>query len=896
LDIKKIEKKWQKKWEQKKIFEADIDKKKPKFFTSLVIPYVNSDLHVGHAFSFTRNDAYARFKRMQGYNVLLASGFHATGEPILGVIERLKKKDKTQIEGLKLFGLTDKDLDNFVKKGPKFVAQYWAEKITETMKMAGFSIDWRRAFILSVTPAFSRFVEWQYNTLKKKGYVVQGTHPVIWCPKDQSPTGDHDRLKGEGESPIEFTIVKFKLDSGEFIPCATLRPETIYGVTNIWINPNVKYFGVKVNDEIWILSEKATEKLKDQMKKIKIISEISAEGLIGKFVLNSVANEKIIILPSEFVDPNVGTGIVMSVPAHAPYDWIALKDFQKDDEKIKKFGLDPTEVRNIKPISLVTVQGFSEFPAGDICQRMKIQNESETEKLEKATQELYSKEFHGGVLKDLYGEFAGKRISEIKDQFVKRYSAQKIFDSMWESTALVVCRCTTLCHVKILENQWFVKFSDEEWKDAVKFAIKNMQFYPGFIRQQFLNTVDWLIDKACARKSGLGTKLPWDNDWIVETLSDSTIYMVFYTISRIINERKIPAEKMTDDVFDFILLRKGNAASVAKKSKLNAKILKEMRNEFEYFYPVDMRTSGKDLMQNHLTFYIFHHVAIFPEKFWPKAIAVNGYVNISGTKMSKSKGNFIPMRDLIDAIGADLVRLNIIASSEGVDDGDWRDESVASYKERIDYLFDLVSQLKKAKRNSVQPIDKYLQSKINQTIKKATENYEQLNFRSAMQSTLFDSYNDLKWYFERVGGIKNANRKIINQTLSVIVRMLAPMAPHVCEEMWEKMGSKNFVSLAQWPEHSDKLIDQKAIESENAVRKIIEDIRNVMKLAGNKQKLYLYFVTDKEFVNFKNAEQFIGKIFSFSKVQMFLVSDKKKYDPQNKSTKAKFGKPGIYLE
>ena len=896
MDIKKIEKKWQKKWEQKKIFEADIDKKKPKFFTSLVIPYVNSDLHVGHAFSFTRNDAYARFKRMQGYNVLLASGFHATGEPILGVIERLKKKDKTQIEGLKLFGLTDKDLDNFVKKGPKFVAQYWAEKITETMKMAGFSIDWRRAFILSVTPAFSRFVEWQYNTLKKKGYVVQGTHPVIWCPKDQSPTGDHDRLKGEGESPIEFTIVKFKLDSGEFIPCATLRPETIYGVTNIWINPNVKYFGVKVNDEIWILSEKATEKLKDQMKKIKIISEISAEGLIGKFVLNSVANEKIIILPSEFVDPNVGTGIVMSVPAHAPYDWIALKDFQKDDEKIKKFGLDPTEVRNIKPISLVTVQGFSEFPAGDICQRMKIQNESETEKLEKATQELYSKEFHGGVLKDLYGEFAGKRISEIKDQFVKRYSAQKIFDSMWESTALVVCRCTTLCHVKILENQWFVKFSDEEWKDAVKFAIKNMQFYPGFIRQQFLNTVDWLIDKACARKSGLGTKLPWDNDWIVETLSDSTIYMVFYTISRIINERKIPAEKMTDDVFDFILLRKGNAASVAKKSKLNAKILKEMRNEFEYFYPVDMRTSGKDLMQNHLTFYIFHHVAIFPEKFWPKAIAVNGYVNISGTKMSKSKGNFIPMRDLIDAIGADLVRLNIIASSEGVDDGDWRDESVASYKERIDYLFDLVSQLKKAKRNSVQPIDKYLQSKINQTIKKATENYEQLNFRSAMQSTLFDSYNDLKWYFERVGGIKNANRKIINQTLSVIVRMLAPMAPHVCEEMWEKMGSKNFVSLAQWPEHSDKLIDQKAIESENAVRKIIEDIRNVMKLAGNKQKLYLYFVTDKEFVNFKNAEQFIGKIFSFSKVQMFLVSDKKKYDPQNKSTKAKFGKPGIYLE
>jgi len=896
LNIKKIEKKWQKKWQKKKIFEANVDKKKEKFFTSLIIPYVNSDLHVGHAFTFTRNDAYARFKRMQGYNVLLASGFHATGEPILGVVERLKKKDQTQIESLKLFGLTDKDLDSFVKKGSKHVAQFWAKKITETMNMAGFSIDWRRAFILSVTPQFSRFVEWQYKTLRKKGYVVQGTHPVIWCPKDQSPTGDHDRLKGEGESPIEFIIVKFKLDSGEYIPCATLRPETIYGVTNIWVNPKEKYCGVKVDDEVWILSEKAAEKLKDQMKKIEIISKIPAEDLIGKFVMNSVANEKIIILPSEFVDPNVGTGIVMSVPAHAPYDWIALKDFQKDETRIKKFGLNPTEVKNIKPISLVSVAGFGEFPAEDLCQKMKIQSERETEKLEKATQELYSKEFHEGILKEIYGEFAGKRISEIKDQFIKKYSAQKIFDSMWESTAPVVCRCTTPCHVKILENQWFLKFSDEKWKEAVKFAIKNMKFYPDFIRQQFLNTVDWMKDKACARRSGLGTRLPWDKDWIVETLSDSTIYMAFYTLSRIINQKKIPAEKMTDEVFDFILLGKGNVAGVAKKSKLNVKILKDLRSEFEYFYPVDLRSSGKDLLQNHLTFYIFHHVAIFPEKFWPKAIAVNGYVNISGTKMSKSKGNFIPMRDLLEAVGADLVRLNIIASSEGVDDGDWRDESVSSFKERIDYFFDLSSQIKKAKRNSVHPIDRYLQSRIQQSIKRATEQYEQMNFRSGLQSVLFDSYNDFKWYFERTGGTKNGNRKLLNESLSAIVRMLSPVAPHVCEEMWENLGNRNFVSLAEWPKYDEKLFNQKTIDAENSLRRLIDDLRNVMKLTGKKKKLYLYFIADKELDNFKNAEHFIMKIFGFSKVKMFLVSDKKKYDPQNKSVKAKFGKPGIYLE
>ena len=102
-------------------------------------------------------------------------------------------------------------------------------------KTRGKSRDWRRSFITTdITPTYSRFIEWQYNTLKKKGYVVKGTHPVIWCPKCQSPTGDHDRLKGVGESPVDYILLKFPFE--EFIiPAGTLRPETIYGVTNMWI-------------------------------------------------------------------------------------------------------------------------------------------------------------------------------------------------------------------------------------------------------------------------------------------------------------------------------------------------------------------------------------------------------------------------------------------------------------------------------------------------------------------------------------------------------------------------------------------------------------------------------------------------------------------------------------
>ena len=109
MDFHVIEKKWQKKWAATKIFEANVDRKKKKFFVTIPYPYMNGAPHVGHSFTFSRGDVYARFKRMQGYNVLFPQGFHATGEPILGTIERLKQNDQTQIGTFKSFGATDKD-------------------------------------------------------------------------------------------------------------------------------------------------------------------------------------------------------------------------------------------------------------------------------------------------------------------------------------------------------------------------------------------------------------------------------------------------------------------------------------------------------------------------------------------------------------------------------------------------------------------------------------------------------------------------------------------------------------------------------------------------------------------------------------------------------------------
>ncbi|MBI2578546.1 MAG: leucine--tRNA ligase [Candidatus Aenigmarchaeota archaeon] len=838
LNFKKIEKKWQKKWDRKHLFEADPEKRK-KFFITFPYPYVNGAPHIGHSYSSFRCDFYARYKRMQGFNVLYPQGFHATGEPILGLQERLKKGDKTQIETMKEFGASERDIAKF-RKDVKYIVRFWMKKWIEAFKLGGMSIDWRRTFVTTqMTPAYSRFIEWQYNTLRKKGYVVQGTHPVIWCPHDQSPTGDHDRLEGEGESPVDFTLLKFRFKDA-FLPCGTLRPETIYGVTNIWVNPAVEYVKAKVDNEVWIISEEAAAKLKDQLKTVEIITKIKGEELLGKRCLEPLGNKEIPILPAAFVNPDNATGIVMSVPAHAPYDWVALKELIDKDE----LGLYNATKDELEPVSIIDSE-LGEAPAVKVSEKTGIKSLKDIQKLEEATSAVYKKEFHTGLLNEKCGAFAGMKVSDVKEYLIKNFVQAGIADIMWETTGKVVCRCTTKNHVKILENQWFLKFSDEKWKNAVRSHLKKMAIYPEEARNNFENTIDWLKDKACTRKSGMGTPLPWDPSWIVETLSDSTIYMAYYTIAKTINKRKIPAKKLTDEVFDYVFLGKGNPKDISKRAKLNPKLIKEMKHEFDHFYPVDFRGSGKDLIQNHLTFFLFHHAAIFPEAKWPRSIGVNGFVNVEGEKMSKSRGNIIPLHNLLKDYGADLVRINIVASSEGIDDADWRSENIKSYRSRIEFLFDLCKGIKKAGSKNISNVDSYLQSRMQKIIKNATENCEETRFRTAVHYALFETTNALRWYIRRSGDIRNANKKILRNALETTIKLITPATPHICEEMWQMLGGKGFAATAEWPVSDAAAESEESEKAEEMILSTLEDAEQIIKIAGIKPKKISLFIADE---------------------------------------------------
>ena len=834
--LRQIEEKWRKAWEEARIFEADPDPTRKKCMVTFPFSYMNGPLHVGHGFTASRVDAYARFKRMQGYNVLFPWAWHWTGETIAGASERVKSGDEDFVRALReIDGVSEEDLKKFVD--PAYMASYYTKESREAVKRLGFSIDWRREFTTtSLCPTFSKFIEWQCERLREKGYIIKGTYPVVWCPHDESPTGDHDRQVGEGVVPEEYTLMKFKMDDA-YLPAATFRPETIYGVTNMWVHPDANYVKARVDGEQWIISEIAANKLKEQRRKVEIISRFKGREIIGKHFVSPISDIKMLVLPGWFVSPENATGVVYSVPAHAPFDWLALRDLQEKPELLKEFGIDPDEVKKIKSISMIRVEDFGEYPAIELVERMGAKDQYDP-KAEEATKLLYKKEFHSGVLKAICGEYSGRMVYEVKESLIRDFKEKGIADSMYDLPQPVVCRCMTPCIVKVLEEQWFLKYSDEAWKEETKEALNQAKVYPESAIQWFLNIIDWLREWPCARKSGLGTPLPWSPGWIVETLSDSTVYMAFYTINKHIREYGIKPEQLTGEVFDYVFYGKGKVEETSKKSRISREVLEAMRNEFLYWYPVDLRISAKELVPNHLTFFLFQHAALFPEHL-PKIIGVNGVLSIEGKKMSKSKGNFVTLRGAIDQYGADATRCALLLGGEGMDDPDWRRENVRDVRGKLQGFYNLANSITEtAKEEKAGHLEEWLISMLQHRIKNITESMEILKTRTATENALFEVWNDFRWYARRK---EKTDSKVLTQALETWIRLLAPFAPYICEEIWEKMGRKGFVSLAEWPTYDEKKVNVRAEETESLIKNVLEDTSNILRATKIVPKKICYY-------------------------------------------------------
>jgi len=847
--LRRIEGKWQKAWEKTGVFEADPDPKKPKYFITVAYPYPNSPQHIGHGRTYTLADVHARYMRMQGYNVLFPMAFHYTGTPILAMTKRLVAGDEDLIDTFVRIYKVPKDLlKDFVE--PIKIARYFHEEIRTGMREIGYSIDWRREFT-TIDPPYNRFIEWQFHKLRDAGFISQGSHPVGWCPSCGNPVGQHD-TKGDVEPEFEeFTLIKFEYNE-YVLPAATLRPETIFGVTNMWLNPKAEYVKAKVDDEQWIVSRESVEKLRYLNRKVNVVETLSGEELIGKEVKNPATNEKILILPADFVDPKNATGVVMSVPGHAPYDYVALEALKKETLRLEEYGLKPEVVGPIQPVSIIVVPKYSECPAADVVKQMGIEDQLDPD-LQEATKEVYRHEFHNGTMRENTGRYAGLLVSEAKERvkgdLIKEGKAETMYELINKP---VICRCGTECVVKIFEDQWFIDYGKPEWKALAHKCLDQMDILPEEMRSEFNYVIDWLHEKACARKSGLGTKLPWDPEWIIESLSDSVIYMAYYVIAKHIKEKGIQPSQLTDAVFDHLFLGIGESDRVAKEAGLNPRVLEQMRNEFLYFYPLDSRHSGRDLVPNHLTFMILNHTAIFPKDLWPRQIVVNGSVLMEGQKMSKSLGNIIPLREAIEIFGADPLRLAVLATAELLQDADFSPSLARSMRDRLERFYRFAVEATQMGRDTADGplamVDKWMLSRLQEHIKTATEAMDRLMVRRAVHSALYMLDQDFQWYLRRVAEEKETSErkgavaKVFNEVLDAQVRMLAPVTPHICEEVWEMMGRRGLISLASWPTYEEARVDVEAEENEALIKSVLEDTLNIIKATGITPKRISYYV------------------------------------------------------
>ncbi|MFB6113471.1 MAG: leucine--tRNA ligase [Halodesulfurarchaeum sp.] len=816
-----IEEKWQERWAERGRYHAEPADGEATFVT-VPYPYPSGGMHIGHARTYTVPDVYARYRRLQGDTVLFPLAWHVTGTPIIGAVNRLKQGEESQLSTLRdTFGVPESELSDL--ETPMGYARYFIENHYKTnMRALGLSIDWRREFTTE-DERYSKFITWQYETLRERGLLERGLHPVKYCTNEENPVTTHDLLEGEEAEFQEYTLIKFETD-GAFMPMATLRPETVRGVTNAYVDPEGTYVRATVDDEPWIVSEEAVEKLELQEREVTIQERFSGDSLVGERFVNPVTDEELLILPARFVDPDNATGVVMSVPGHSPDDWVALSEIKAEAETLRSYGIDPADVDAIEPKSIVDIDEYGEFPAKDAVEAYGIESQDDPA-LEEATQEVYTREFHVGRLTEEYGEFAGEVIEDVRDELSEHYRKQGSFDSMYEFSEEVVCRCGG--DVEVAEQEtWFLDYTNEEWKRKARAVVDEMEAIPENTRDQYYHTIDWLNEWPCIRNFGLGTRLPWDDEFVIEPLSDSTIYMAYYTIAHRIDD--IPPEDLTREFFDALFYGEDAVDDPDERAL-------ELREEWDYWYPVDYRCSAHDLIQNHLTFYLFHHAELFEEPKWPQGITAMGMGLLEGEAMSSSKGHVVLPSNAIEKYGADTVRFFLLNSAEPWQDYDWRAEDVEATHDRIARFYrqanEVIEADTPAERPDLERIDRWLLSRLQSVVRDVTEALEEFSTRHATQDAFYRLEEYLRWYRRRTETDRPAASWTRSEVLRTRLCLLAPVIPFVTNELYERLEGGP-AEDAEWPEPDPDLESRKLEVEERLIEELHEDIRDIVSVTG----------------------------------------------------------------
>jgi leucyl-tRNA synthetase len=740
-------------------------------------------------------------------------------------------KAKYQFQIMLSQGIPKNQLSKF--SDPQYWLEYYPPLCKRDMSSIGMRVDWRRQFVTTdANPYYDAFIRWQMNRLHEMEKIRFGSRYTIYSPKDGQPCMDHDRSKGEAILPQEYTalklrvkefspklaeLVKDKIPSTAdvfFVP-ATLRPETMYGQVCCFVGPNITYGVFKVSDnEYYVFTKRAAWNLAFQgpffdrehfprhQSALPPVFEFPGSSAIGTLVEAPLSvHPEVRILPMDTVLAAKGTGVVTSVPSDSPDDFATMRDLAK---KAEYYGIqkDWAELE-IKPI--INTPSYGDLCAKYLVEKMKISSPKDTKQLAEAKDLAYKEGYYKGKM--LIGEYKGETVESAKPKVREDLiRAGKAF-AYAEPAGQVVSRSGDECVVAYL-GQWFLNYGDQdvEWRDQVSEHVhsKNMELYSSETLHGFEGVLDWLNKWACARTYGLGSRLPWDSKFLVESLSDSTIYMAYYTIVHYLHSDlfgkqpgrfHIKPEQLTDEAWDCIFTRRPIDDAIVKETSISKEQFETLRREFEYWYPLDFRGSGKDLIPNHLTFFLYIHVAMFPPRLWPRSVRVNGHAMLNGEKMSKSTGNFLTLREAVDKFGADATRIALADAGDGVEDANL-DENVANSNIlRLYTLKEWCEEVSKDRnlRTDTKDLffDKLFVNEMSEIVRQAYQHYDATNYKLALKSSLFDFTSARDFYREATIAAGIGMRKdLVLRYIELQALLLAPIAPHWCDYIWQELLHK----------------------------------------------------------------------------------------------------------
>ncbi|KAI6192979.1 Leucine--tRNA ligase [Aphelenchoides besseyi] len=862
-------------WDAAKPFEVDAPEDdqstEDKFLITFPFPYMNGRLHVGHTFSLSKAEFAVGFERMRGKRALFPFAFHATGMPIKACADKLKfeiekfgnppqfptddveeqveslgiaevmanktksKKSKAVAKSgnakhqwtiMQSLGLTDEQIAEFADENHWL--DYFPDYCIRDLKSMGVKADFRRSFMTTDrNQFFDAFVRWQFRKLRSLNLIDFGKRYSIYSPKDGQPCMDHDRSSGVG--PQEYTLIKIRVVSElpaglsrfglpVFLVAATLRPETMYGQTNCFVHPDLTYSAFRTRDnEIFVTTKRAARNMSFQGFTEKeggvdfVVDELKGRVFLGaKLEAPLCTYEHVYALPMLGIKEDKGTGVVTSVPSDAPDDLVTLNELKRKPEWRKKWGLSDEMVLPFEPVPIIRIKDLGDLSAVRVVEAMKIESPNDKQKLEEAKKEVYMKGFYGGEL--LVGKYKGKKTEE-----VKKVIQQELIDSgkgarYQEPEKPVVSRSGDDCVVALCD-QWYLDYGNERWKEKAKRVVEEMETFGDEVRKNLLNTIDWLHEYACSRLFGLGTRLPWDERWVIESLSDSTIYTSYYSIAHILQKGSLDGnvekldvrpDQLNDAFFDFVFLDGSfDGVNVPKE------VAERCKREFAFWRAPDVRVSGKDLVTNHLTFYIFNHCAIFGDNKnkWPKGIRANGHLMLNNEKMSKSTGNFLTLSEAVQQFSADGMRLALADAGDGIEDANFSTQTADRGLLRLHLLIENAKEWLKRKedgnyrKGERTVVDRYFHERFHQQIQWTYDAYARTEYKNALKFGLYEFQLSRDAYRQMCGGSEEEMHvELVDLYLDAQVRILAPICPHVCEHIWQLMGAKTLIVAEKWPQ------------------------------------------------------------------------------------------------